>query len=158
HVINPIALVEREKVSIEKGRILGYGRAFATRKAKAATADSPEKSKLLFGIAGGAKTRIANFNAVSAGLEFVRDNTLSEGSSGEKRKAPYILGAGIGHHFIFGRFNFNQQMMYYLYKPFNFTEKKFYQRYELAYQINQYLLAGVSLKAHGHVAENFDLR
>lgn len=158
YIINPLALVEREKVSIEKGRILGYGRVFATRKTKAATEDAPEKSKLLFGIAGGAKTRIANFNAVSAGLELIRDNTLSGVKSGGNTKAPYVLGAGIGHHFIFGRFNFNQQMIYYLYKPFDFTDKKFYQRYELAYQINSYLLAGVSLKAHGHVAENFDLR
>lgn len=157
YIIKPIAMAEREKVSIEKGRILAYGRLFATRKTKSATEDDPEKSKLLFGIAGGAKTRVANFNAVSAGLELIRDNTLSE-VSGKKRKAPYVLGAGIGHHFIFGRFNFNQQMIYYLYKPYNFTDKKFYQRYELAYQINQYLLVGVSLKAHGHVAENFDLR
>ena len=157
HVINPITPLEREKVSIEKGRITGWGRIFATRKTKAATADSPEKSKLLFGLAGGAKTRIANFNAISVGLELIRDNTLS-GSSGEKKKAPYVLGAGIGHHFIFGRFNFNQQLFYYLYKPFNFNHKQFYQRYELAYQINRHLLAGVSLKAHGHVAENFDLR
>lgn len=159
YILSPYHFEERDKVAIEKGRTYGYGRFFTTRKTKTATRDFPEETKMLFGIAGGAKTRIANFNALSMGFEIIRDNTLlTEAKRRGIDITPYVLGAGIGHHFIFGRFNFNQQLIYYLYKPFEFTSKKFYQRYEVAYQINRYLVAGVSLKAHGHVAENFDLR
>lgn len=159
YTVNHYSFTEWDKITVEKGGITGYGRIFVTRKTKRATADFPEETKLLFGLAGGIQMRVANFNALSSGMEIIRDNTLAlEAKRREIDKAPYTLGAGIGHHFIFGRFNFNQQLMYYVHKPFDFTNKKFYQRYELAYQLNEYLMAGVSLKAHGHVAENFDLR
>lgn len=157
--LQPVSFKSRQKIEVEKGKLMGYGRLFVTRKTVEARDEFPEETELLYGLAGGAILRITNFSALSTGLEIFRDNTLS--IEAERRgisKSPYVVGTGIGHHFIFGRFNFNQQMVYYLYKPFDFTSKKFYQRYELAYRISNYLQVGVSLKAHGHVAENFDLR
>lgn len=159
YALQPVSFKPRQKIEMEKGKVMGYGRLFATRKTVKASDSFSEQTKLMFGLAGGAMFRITNFSALSGGLELFRDNTLSvEAERRNINKSPYVVGAGIGHHFIFGKFNFNQQMIYYLYKPFEFTGKRFYQRYELAYKLNNYLLVGVSLKAHGHVAENFDLR
>jgi hypothetical protein len=149
----------REKITLKKGKINGYTRLFATRPDVPATDELPAGRAWLLGISGGALLRVANFNALNLGVEVIRDNSLKEeGLRKDIDKDHHIIAIAAGHHLIFGQFDFNQQMAYYLYKPFPFTENKFYQRYELAYQLNEYLLAGISLKVHGHVAENFDVR
>lgn len=156
---NPLPFKKWDKVEVRKGAIQGYGRLFATRKTATATDEFTEEKRWLLGIAGGAKIMIANFNALSTGVEFFRDNSLSvEARRREIDEDPHVLGWSVGHHFIFGKFNFNQQMIYYVYKPSLLISQKFYQRYELAYQLNEFLVAGISLKAHAQVADNFDLR
>lgn len=159
YTLNALPLQKKNKVEMKKGVFQGYGRLFATRKTIKATEDYPKARGGLIGIAGGTQVMIANFNALSTGVDFFRDNTLSVQSDRMGMEInPYVLGWAVGHHFIFGKFSFNQQMIYYLYKPFRFTPHKFYQRYELAYRLNDFLLAGISLRTHAHVAENFDIR
>ena len=64
----------------------------------------------------------------------------------------------IAHHFTLGRRDYSQWMAFYLQKPDDDLDYRFYQRYVLRYTINKTLFAGVGLKTHGHVAENMDVR
>lgn len=157
--LNPITLVEREKVSFERWTIHPYGRVFATRRGVNVDGFADRENVLLFGLAGGIQTQIAKLHAISSGLEIFRDNALREEAQHKGIEvAPYVLGWAVGHHFLFGKFDFNQQLVYYLHKPFPFTDKHFYQRYELAYQFMPDWLLGVSLLAHGDTAQNIDVR
>ena len=157
--LKPITLVKREKVSFERWVIHPYGQVFATRRGVNKDGFAERENVLLFGLSGGVQTQIAKLHAISTGLEFYRDNALfEEASQLGIEAAPYVLGWAVGHHFLFGKFDFNQQLVYYLHKPFPFTDKHFYQRYELAYQFMPGWLLGVSLLAHGDTAQNIDLR
>lgn len=64
----------------------------------------------------------------------------------------------IAHHFTLGKTDFSQSMAIYFYKPENIDNHRFYQRYILRYRVLSHLSAGIGLKAHGHVAENIDVR
>ncbi|MEM9300215.1 MAG: acyloxyacyl hydrolase, partial [Bacteroidota bacterium] len=70
----------------------------------------------------------------------------------------HSLGLVVGNNLVFGKFTFNQQMGYYLYRPYPTENSDFFQRYELLYLIGKRYQIGTSLKAHGHVADNLDLR
>ncbi len=63
----------------------------------------------------------------------------------------------VGHAFLLGKFRFSEQIGIYLYKPYA-DEDTLYQRYSLTYQLTDHLHAGLSLKAHRHVADFLDLR
>ncbi len=62
-----------------------------------------------------------------------------------------------GHDFLIGRFVFSQQIGLYLYDPSRFNDP-FYHRWTLNYVHRSGLSAGISLKAHRHVAEFTDVR
>ncbi len=155
----PIALVERTRVPFDRWATRPYSRFFITRRGVEQDNLTNRKNKLLFGLAAGVQTQVAKLHAISTGIEAFRDNTLSvEARRRGIENEPHVLGWAVGHHFLFGKFDFNQQMVYYLHKPFPFNDKLFYQRYELAYQFIPNWLVGISLLAHGDTAQNIDVR
>lgn len=143
----------------KKGNWQGYARLFGTLPNVNATDEFPDQRKLLLGISGGAQKYLTNFIALSMGLEVVRDESYKERAKRTDGDFDFhSVGFMIGNNFIFGRFTINQQMGYYLYRPFPTADPDFYQRYELLYRLGEKYQLGTSLKAHGHVAENLDLR
>ncbi len=155
----PITLEERARQNQRRGTLQGYARLFGTLPGVDATEEFPEERKLLLGLSGGGLWYFSNFNALNLGVELVRDGSFKE--KAERAGEDYdhhIIGLMLGHNFVFGRFTFNQQIGYYAYRPFPSTSKDFYQRYELLYLIGKRYQIGTSLKAHGHVAENLDVR
>ncbi|TRX60834.1 acyloxyacyl hydrolase [Fulvivirga sp. M361] len=156
---NPTKLQRKPTLRSKKGTIDGYARLFGTLPNVEATEQLPDKRKLLIGLSGGALWYMTNFNALNLGVELVRDESHREAAArAGKSDDHHLIGITLGHNFVFGKFTFNQQLGYYAYKPFPFTSKDFYQRYELLYLIGKKYQVGTSLKAHGHVAENLDVR
>jgi hypothetical protein len=64
----------------------------------------------------------------------------------------------LGHELIIGKIIFAQMLGIYLYKPYIGNDDPIYQRYRLRYQYTDHLFAGMTLKAHRHVAHIFDVR
>ena len=154
-----VTLVPREKVDFERWNFRTYGRLFITRRGVDTSNGGDRKSVLLAGLSGGVQTQVSKLHALSTGLEIFWDEVLAvDGKKREIHKQPWVAGWALGHHFMFGKFDFSQQLVYYLYKPYAFNDRLFYQRYELVYLFNQYLVGGVSLLAHGDTAQNIDLR
>jgi len=93
-------------------------------------------------------------NAFSLGVEYFYDAGAKEEISRKGLDDDFQKISGlIGHHLLFGKFDFSQYWGTYIYaeyKPGNF-----YQRYTLSYQLKKHILLGVTLKAHGDVADSF---
>ncbi len=108
-----------------------------------------------FSVALALKKPLSNINGIGAGIEINKDYSLEV----EKNRWEALMPAPfISHHFLFGKFDFNQRMAWYTNKPDNYHDFRFYQRYVLSYLLTRHLTLGVGLKAHGHVAEHMDLR
>ena len=102
--------------------------------------------------------QFARLNAYTLGGELMYDNgTGYVLEQIEDDTTPIKAGLAIGHEFLLGRFLFSQQFGAYLSNP-NPEHPAVYQRYGLVYRISQRLSAGISLKAHGHVANFLDAR
>ncbi len=114
-----------------------------------------EGRKPTISLAGGARRSVSRINALGAGLEVTKDFALETENSRMEAimPAPYLA-----HHFELGRFDFSQRFAVYTFKPNGYVENMFYQRYVLLFNFLDELKAGFSLKVHGHVAENIDLR
>jgi len=156
---NKIEFSEREKSTAKKGRLFFYGRLFSTMPEVENEAIDENNRELLLGITGGALYHLSHTNALNAGLEVVSD--YSHKKEIENLSEDYdhhMINLLIGNNFVFGKITFNQQIGFYLYRPYEFNDKSFFQRYELLYTIKDKYQIGTSLKAHGHVAENFDVR
>ncbi len=110
----------------------------------------------LVGLSLGFHQRISTIQGIGLGMEsqWDRSLTVSAGDFSGFIHAPYIA-----HHFLFGKVDFSQRMGIYVNKPKNYEpDKSFYQRYTLSYLLKNSLKVGVGLKAHGHVAENIEVR
>lgn len=108
------------------------------------------------GISLGAYRQIGSINAFGGGWEATWDRSLYPET---ERNDLLNQGLYIAHHFLFGRFDFNQRMGVYVQKPKNYQpDKSFYQRYTLLYRFSDHLQGGASMKVHGHVAENIEFR
>ena len=143
----------------KNGLIQGYARLFGTLPNVSATEEFPDERKLLLGLAGGAQWYFTNFTALNFGLEVVRDGSYKERAERDNDDYDHhSVGFMLGNNLVFGRFTFNQQLGFYLYRPYPADKSSFYQRYELLYLINKRYQIGTSLKAHGHVADNLDFR
>lgn len=114
-----------------------------------------EGRKPVLNILGGFYNNLTSINAFGGGLELTKDYSLEVENSRLEALMPAPF---IAHHFLFGRFDFNQRMAVYLQKPTGYHDFVFYQRYSLMYRMIDDFSLGISLKAHGHVAENLDLR
>ncbi|MEO1050691.1 MAG: acyloxyacyl hydrolase [Bacteroidota bacterium] len=160
YVLNPVALVPKPKNNGLLGsKTKKYARLFATIRTVDETPEFEEERKLMLGLEAGLIKGISPFNALSGGIELIRDGSLREKSiRDDLGHDHHILSLLVGHHLIFGRFGFSQQLGYYAYKPFPFNDRQFYQRYTLYQQLGEYLNVGFSLKSHGHIAEHIDVR
>lgn len=104
----------------------------------------------------GVYQQVASVSALGIGLDLNKDFSLEV----EQNRLEALMPAPfIAHHFLFGRFDFQQRFAWYAKKPADYQAgKNFYQRYTLMYQLGEKFRLGVGMKAHGHVAENMDLR
>lgn len=152
-------LEQREKQNSDKGKLNGYLRFFGTMPEVETPDIETNERRLLIGLSGGAIYYVTHTNALNLGLEITNDEAVRK--EAELDNASYdhrSVGLTLGHNFVFGNITFNQQIGYYLYKPFPSSNKTFFQRYELLYKLGKRYQIGTSLKAHGHVAENMDIR
>ncbi|MBX2841451.1 MAG: acyloxyacyl hydrolase [Flammeovirgaceae bacterium] len=118
-----------------------------------------ESAHLNIGLEGGVMRAITNVNAISGGFEFYYNG--AQGEQSERNNGsfkPFLFSIMLGHALVFGRFSFTQQIGYYAYKPYDFNDKSFFQRYAVYYQLRNWFSLGFSLKAHGHVADFMDVR
>lgn len=156
----PIHLEIRQKRNDQKGVLSGYVRVFSTLpEVDTDTLSNTDNQRaVLLGLSGGGLYHLTHTNALNIGAEFILDGSYSAPSASDLSKHLFTLGVLVGHHFIFGRLTFNQQLGWYAYRNHPVSDKNFYQRYEILYQLGDRWQVGTSLIAHGHVAENLDLR
>ncbi len=159
---NPMPFQHRVKdKSVE---LISYkGRWDAALIATAKTDIKGEESYPVTGLLANYCHVIGRINGISLGLEFIADFAdrheiyrLSQTKGTEIVDYKY-LAALLGHDLLLGRFNFQIQMGAYIYSPFKRMDPVF-QRYSLSFYMNKHIYAGVSVKAHRHVADFLDVR
>lgn len=116
----------------------------------------PEETTIVFGLYGLAGRTISKLNGFSIGLEYINDGGAKEeisrkGLSDDHQKISGL----IGHHLLFGKYDFSQYWGTYIYAPYK--QHNFYQRYSLSYKFSKRVLGGVTLKVHGDVADSFHI-
>ncbi|HKL03491.1 MAG TPA: acyloxyacyl hydrolase, partial [Cryomorphaceae bacterium] len=103
-------------------------------------------------------TQVARISALVGELEYNYDAYQAElGKREENRAEGHTAGIALGHEFILGKYRFGQRIGAYVLKPHT-RKQDVYQRYSITYLFARKWSAGVSLKAHGHVADFLDLR
>lgn len=110
-------------------------------------------------VGAGVKVRkhVSIVNAFNAAVEGIFDFGVKELMNDEPDPRDYKqFSFLIGHDFVIADFIFSQYWGTYLYAPY-YLNRTFFQRYSLTYQILPKFHAGVTLKAHAQVAENFNL-
>ena len=120
----------------------------------------PESKLYLFspGIELKISRQVALINALTLGAEWISDNgTRYEIEQAGAHHSHQKVSLAFGHEFILGKFLFSQQFGVYLYKPYR-VGADVYQRYGLVFRMNKRFSTGISLKAHGHVADFLDFR
>ncbi|WP_194774728.1 acyloxyacyl hydrolase [Pararhodonellum marinum] len=152
HILNPVTLPNYERAEIPQQWQWYLETAYTTRENQQ---DPQQGRNAVVSLVGGAYKSLTAINALGAGLEVSWDRSLQVESKSTEAllTAPYVA-----HHFLFGRVDFSQRMGIYLNKPSGYVENLFYQRYLLTYSIGANLTFGASMKVHGHVAENIDVR
>jgi hypothetical protein len=102
--------------------------------------------------------RVSRLNAITGGIEIMGDWKNREILKMQKENPEHLMaGLFAGNDFLLGRFVFGQQFGVYLYNPVGGTPDVF-QRYHIEFMINKRLVAGIGLKAHGHVADFLGFR
>ena len=131
---------------------------FGTTRSVSDSTNESGNRKLTIGLNGGVIKRLGKIYAINLGVEASYD-----GSHREKRKLTgedyktYIFSLMAGNNLQFGRYQFSQQFGIYAVRPAP-NNRRIFQRYALDYQLTELLKVGISLKAHGHVAQNIDVR
>jgi hypothetical protein len=98
-------------------------------------------------------------SAVAAGFTWESDNARKmeilrwKGAGTDHNRLSFM----VGHEFWLGRVRFGQYIGAYVYDMYKVNDPV-YHRHSLTININKYLYAGVSLKAHRQVADYLDLR
>ncbi|MBE9481646.1 MAG: acyloxyacyl hydrolase, partial [Bacteroidetes bacterium] len=117
------------------------------------------KKYFIFGFSASKSWQIGRINALTAGLEWLVDGAKKEEIKRDENFSGDYQRGGImfGNEFLLGRFIFSQQIGIYFYKPYK-VDDFYYQRYGLVFRITDKFFAGVSLKAHRHVADFLDFR
>ncbi|MCA1764081.1 MAG: acyloxyacyl hydrolase [Flavobacteriales bacterium] len=103
-------------------------------------------------------TQVARISALVGEAEYNYDAFQAElGKLDGKDADGHTSGVAVGHEFILGNYRFGQRFGAYLLKP-DTRKEDVYQRYSITYLYKDSWSFGVSLKAHGHVADFLDLR
>jgi hypothetical protein len=112
----------------------------------------------VFGFMGKYSRWIGGRSALTAGTEWIFDYSRREQINLDMANASFLQGAALfGHEFWLGKVTFSQELGIYYFNDYR-IDNDLYQRYGFAYNFNQHIFAGFNLKAHGHVADFFDLR
>ena len=152
-----IHFADRKKIRKDTAEPVRFiARLFGTVK-QANENDDFRERKLSMGILLKGQKQVSSINAFNAGIEGVSDWAYKQKMEDQSldtdhRQISFLA----GHSFVFGKFDFSQYWGTYLYAP-AYTEKNFFQRYSLSYKFYNNFSFGVTLKAHAHVAENFNL-
>jgi len=114
----------------------------------------------IFGLYGGYSHRVSRLNALNTGAEWVHDySNKEEIKRSVDPTTDYKRGSlMLGNEFLLGRFVFSQQLGIYIYNPYHRKDDPLCQRYGLVFLISRKFNAGISLKAHRHVADFLDFR
>ena len=144
---------QRESVPIKQEGIIISGAVFGAMKNVTQGPSEIKQRTLGYGFLVKGRRKIAKINALNTGFEGFWDGEIKEKYNGQRehRQLSWLA----GHDFIFGRFIFSQYWGTYLYAPA--YNKHFFQRYSLSYNFFGNLRAGVNLKAHAEVAQNFNV-
>jgi opacity protein-like surface antigen len=112
----------------------------------------------VFGFNGKYSRWIGGRSALTGGTELIFDYSRREQIELDGADADFFQAAAlVGHEFWLGKVTFSQELGVYYYNDYHINDD-IYQRYGLTYNFNKHVFAGFSLKAHGHVADFFDLR
>lgn len=113
----------------------------------------------IYGIGAEAFLKLSSISGFIAGMELYNDHSLKEKMErlGMNGISSIRSGFAAGHVFFLGKFQFSQQLGYYLYSPSNLYDN-IYHRWSLNYCAAEKWVFGVSLKAHRHVANFTDVR
>lgn len=113
-----------------------------------------DERKPYYSFVSGLYRPLTAINAFGAGMEGSMDQSVPPQYTGSK----YALAPFLSHHFLLGRFDFSQRYAWYAITPADSEEFQFFQRYALFFNPFSRFSMGMSLKAHGHKAQNLDLR
>jgi hypothetical protein len=113
----------------------------------------------IYGLSLQGAGRLGFFNTVTMGIEWVNDKSAKKTMESEGNPQLDFRRVGIlaGHEFIFKRFNFTQQIGWYLHNEVPYITR-LYHRWGLYYKFNNKFMAGFSLSAHKQVADFLDMR
>jgi hypothetical protein len=103
--------------------------------------------------------QIARINSLTAGAEAHMDYALREQLARDSLAHLSAVRAGVllGHEFLLGKVLFSQQLGLYAFHQTPYYPR-FYQRWGLLYRFGHSFSAGFNLKAHGHIANFWDIR
>lgn len=114
------------------------------------------KSTFVYGVNFSFGRTISKINGISLGIEYLNDGANKELINRQDLSIDHQQVSGqITNHILFGRFDFSQSLGVYIYAPY--IDRNFFQRYTLTYQFYKRIFIGVTLKAHGDIADNFNL-
>ncbi|MFP4619918.1 MAG: acyloxyacyl hydrolase [Bacteroidales bacterium] len=153
YVFESPKLIEREPLPIESEGIVPSVAVFGSLNNVMEEDSKVKKRTFGYGFLVKGRHKIAKINALNIGFEGFWDGAVKEKSKGEREHRQFSILTG--HDLIFGRFIFSQYWGSYLYAPY--YEKIFFQRYSLTYNLTGNWRVGVNLKAHGEVAQNFNI-
>lgn len=112
----------------------------------------------VFGFTGKYSRWIGRRSALTAGTELIFDYSRRELIASESQNNNFLqAGLLVGHEFWLGKVTFGQQFGFYYFNDYRINDD-LYQRYNLTYNFTKEFFAGFGLKAHGHVADFFDVR
>ncbi|HKR06437.1 MAG TPA: acyloxyacyl hydrolase [Bacteroidia bacterium] len=114
---------------------------------------------LIIGAGFNASKQLSGMHALSLGIEGIADYSVRKRLQQDNKSEKSFFQAGIliGHEFLMGKFIFSQQLGVYVFKQIPYYDDV-YQRYGLTYFFHKSFGAGISLKAHRHVANFLDGR
>jgi hypothetical protein len=100
--------------------------------------------------------RVSRVNSIGAHAEIVKQGAHK--ASALPGQTNFVsIGIAPTNEIILGRFLFSQSFGFYL-KKSDIEKRDVYQRYVLNFEANRWLLLGLGLRAHGHVADFLDVR
>ena len=133
-----------------------YVNTFGTFKTVEKDIENQETQTFIFGFYGVVGRKVTKINGLSTGLEYINDGAVKEkmkrlNLETDNQQISFL----VGHHFLFGQFDFSQYWGTYVYAPYKV--RNFYQRYSLTYRFKRHIMIGVTFKVHGDWADNFNL-
>lgn len=113
----------------------------------------------IYGVSADMVKPLSAINGIITGAEFYNDLSVAKRLQNDNLTNISSLRSGVtaGHVFLLGKFNFTQQLGFYLYNPSPYFNSV-YHRWGINYKAKNNLVFGISLKAHAQVADFVDAR